>query len=462
MKNSEWEPLRPVFIVTLLIALAACAPPAASAQAPDENAQFRAKLVEFSAGMEQAIQQTLEQDVAIEPNDPYHLRQRQLLRAARDAFVRARYVMAVASPQDVVRMQAAFAQSPQLMELPRAWSAAMSSEAVAAAAPPKSSAYRNLNTTSACSGGQYTSTSGGALPVYGLDFAWATQFLNMFLNLFTQYPAHQTSTPYPGTIQLIPTFTAYQAGVTGQSQCEQAQALLELLNEMIPDTLVSVSVGVSIGIEVSVGADIPNPIKQGFGVLLSVNKLICLRMALANSLGNDCNLNASFNIIDASIRGISTSMAADIAAHDARLAAHDARLVTHDANMTTQHAGLVNLINGRANAIDAALQAQKEFLERFRVLAVQLALEKNLLDDGNDVMSIFELPAQSSPPGGVDGIGINLVRQVVELAITRGRSAGLPLYHAESELAKGIAAAAASDYRAAFNHYRQAYLNAVK
>jgi len=463
MRESVGAQLKPVLRPILLILLWICATPGTSAQAqvPQDIAGFRARLVEFSGGMEQAIQEHLERNLSTESDDPYYLRERQLLRTARDAFVRSRHLMPTVSDKDVVRLREAFAQSPQVLDLPRSWLRVVRNNAASTGGSQKATlqtSRRYVDTSSACSGGQYSDTSGGALPIYGLDFAWATQFLDMFLDLFTRYPNNQ-ETPNPGSMQLIPTLTAYQAGVTGQSQCEQAQALLDLIYEMIPDTIASVAFGVSGGavveVSVEVGGEIPSPIKQGFGILSSVNKLICLRMALANTLGNNCSLNASFDILDGSVQGMATNIAADIAAHDAKL-------VAHDVHMTAQHANLVNLINARADEIKGALQAQREFLDRFRGLSVRLAIEKNLLDDGNDVMSIFELPAEGSPPGGIDGVGLDLVRQVVETAIAKSKAAGLPVLQADSELAKGNAATAKAEYRQAFDHYRQAYVNAVK
>jgi len=54
------------------------------------------------------------------------------------------------------------------------------------------------------------------------------------------------------------------------------------------------------------------------------------------------------------------------------------------------------------------------------------------------------------------------VRQIVEEAIQNAEAAGVPVYQAHHELAKGDAALAKGDYRGAFADYRKAYLSAVK
>jgi hypothetical protein len=392
--------------------------------------------------MEQGLQRYLEDNATIRTDDPQFQLHYEMIRKARNAFVRAGHILPAASEADIERIRTAFSNVPQVM-------AAGSSQAVRIRpGRRRSSAWMRLETGSICNGDQYSETSSGAEAVIGLDFGWVSGMISGFLELFTV--EHNDVDPYDGTIP-TPDFTAYDAGLTGAAQCTEAQALLDLIYDLIPDTIGDVSVGVSVGIEISVGKDIPNPLKTGFAIFSSANKLICVRMDLANALGDDCNLNASFDIVDVKLDQI----AADIALHDAKLDAHDTR-------MTVQHTAITDLINSRADAIDAALLRQIEFLENFRGLAVQMAIEKNLLDDGNDVISLFELPAGTSDPGGIDGTGIELVREIVFQAIQNSRAAGLPVFQADAQFARGDADLADGDYRGAFDNYRQAYLSAVK
>jgi hypothetical protein len=407
-----------------------------------ETEEFRHQITEFSDTMARAVQGYLEESATIVSDDPELEQHREMMRKARNAFVRAKHVLPAASENDIERLREAFAQMPQLLPA--------SAERVTWMRPSATRApsWQRLDIASYCNGGQYTETSGGALAYYGLDFGWVSDMISAFLDMFNV--KHNTVDPHDGEIP-TPDWTFYDAGLKGGAQCTEAQALLDLIYELIPDTIGDVSVGVSVGVEVSVGKDIPNPLKTAFAILSWANKQICIRMDLANALGNDCAMNASFTILDEEI----DAMAAEIALLDDLIAAHDAK-------MTAEHAAITALINARADAIDEALRRQLEFLERFHDLTVQMAIEKNLLDDGNDVMSLFQLPAEGSDPGGVEETGIELVRQIVEEAILNSQAAGLPVYQAHHELAKGDAALDRGDYRGAFASYRKAYLSAVK
>ncbi len=402
----------------------------------------RAQMIDFSAAMEDGLQQYLELNRPNVSDDPYYHLHLDMMRKARNAFVQARHLLPAASDEDIEKLRVSFAQMPQL--LPATTTQAIRIRPVRR----RSAVWMRLETGSVCNGDQYSETSSGAEAIIGLDFGWVSGMVSGFLELFTV--EHNTVDPYPGTIP-TPDFTAYDAGLTGAAQCTEAQALLDLIYDLIPDTIGDVSVGVSVGLEISVGKDIPNPLKTGFAILSSVNKLICVRMDLANALGDDCNLNASFDIIGTKLEMIASD-----------IAIHDARLVAHDNAMMVQHTEIIDLINSRADAIDAALLRQLEFLELFRGLTVQMAIEKNMLDDGNDVISLFELPAGVSDPGGIDGTGIELVREIVREAIENSRAAGLPVFQADSQFERGDADLADGDYRNAFDNYRQAYISAVK
>jgi len=447
--------------VFLLAAVALiCTSPIAQAQTPPERAvdierdsrpevaRFRAQLVDFSGAMELALQQYLEVNASVVSDDPYYQMHIEMIQKARNAFVRARHILPAASDNDIERMKEAFALIPQLTSSTKSYGTTTGHDLRMRRHRGPLSAWPKLDTSGICNGDQYSATSSGAEAVIGLDFGWVSGMISDFLELFTV--EHNDVDPWDGEIS-TPDFTAYDRGLTGASQCTEAQSLLDLIYELIPDTIGDVSVGFSLVVEFSVGKDIPNPLKAGFAIFSSVNKLICVRMDLANALGDDCNLNASFDIIDIKIEAISSD-----------IAALDDRLEKHDIKMTAEHLVMTDLINTRADAIDDALRRQLEFLEQFRGLSVRLAIEKNLLDDGNDVISLFELPAGTSPPGGMDGTGIELVREIVYRAIENCRAAGLPVYTAEDEFARGDTALAEGDYRAAFANYRKAYISAVK
>ncbi len=117
--------------------------------------------------------------------------------------------------------------------------------------------------------------------------------------------------------------------------------------------------------------------------------------------------------------------------------------------------GKLDTLSSKADLILANQDRDWQFLNSFRELSVRIAIEHALTANGVDKVSLFQLPEAH---GGY----LEVVRQVVLETIQRTRAAGQPVFNAQRELDKGNAAFQRGAFKAAYDLYRKAYVEAVK
>jgi hypothetical protein len=124
-----------------------------------------------------------------------------------------------------------------------------------------------------------------------------------------------------------------------------------------------------------------------------------------------------------------------------------------DGDVVAAQAAL-NAIDGEAAALLAGEAEQSEFLADFQELALQLRIESNLLEEGNDRVSMFQLPDTA------DGF-LEVVQVIVENVIQARLDAGRDIGSALEEVFFGDEAYLAGEYKEAYGHYRNAYREAT-
>jgi hypothetical protein len=109
-----------------------------------------------------------------------------------------------------------------------------------------------------------------------------------------------------------------------------------------------------------------------------------------------------------------------------------------------------------ATADDLAEQqtGSSAFLLQFQDLLLRLRIEADLYREGNDRISLFQLPKDA---GGF----LDVVRAVVAAAIDKREEAGADVRHALAELQKADEEQARKAYKSAYTNYRKAYRAAV-
>ena len=191
------------------------------------------------------------------------------------------------------------------------------------------------------------------------------------------------------------------------------------------------------------------PFKVPFAAVFYPIDYLCLCYESAWQINDDDQQGAHQALtqtnldVDVSTRASQTNLdgaAAQVSDIDGDVAAVEAKL---------------DILDGKADDILDGAADQGEFLLDFQDLALRMLIEANLFRNGNDRVSIFQLPAS------VGGF-LEEVREVVGATIEARLDAGIGIGRAAADLAQGDAAYARGAYKEAYGHYRRAYQQATQ
>jgi hypothetical protein len=109
----------------------------------------------------------------------------------------------------------------------------------------------------------------------------------------------------------------------------------------------------------------------------------------------------------------------------------------------------------KVDALTAGNSGQQEWLGDFRTMMTRLNIERNLLQQKPNAISLFQLPA------AFDGL-LDTVAMIAADTIQMNLDASQTIFGAERELQRGDQLRLAGDFAKAYEAYRSAYFEAVK
>ncbi|MCP4658204.1 MAG: hypothetical protein GY856_22560, partial [bacterium] len=113
----------------------------------------------------------------------------------------------------------------------------------------------------------------------------------------------------------------------------------------------------------------------------------------------------------------------------------------------------VEVIDGKLDDAQSEADDQAEFLTAFQDLALQLRIEADLIRDGDERISLFQLPDGAGTVGGY----LEIVHAIVEEAIVQRAAAGRNLGHGPEYFALASRLYSEEAYKKAYTEYRNAY-----